>query len=79
MQPTAAMIALAVERLGTNEETARLTCHPAPGIEDACIFSDSTGRGARRLLVTRDLETLGAASGISPERHVAAFQSGLRS
>lgn len=79
MQPTAAMIALAAERLSITEEQARAACCDAPGLPTACFFTAGTGRGAGRLLVTRDLETLAASSAISPAQHVAAFQQGVRS
>lgn len=79
MNPTPEMIALAAERLHMTLDEARAACSDAPGMPDACLFTAGTGRGAGRLLVTRDLETLAAVSAISPAQQVAAFQDGMRS
>lgn len=79
MQPTTAMVKVAARRLNITEGQALASCVEAPGLPGAFFFSATTGRGGGRLLVTPDLETLAAASGISPARHVAAFQEGMRS
>ena len=79
MRPTDEMITLAAGRLSVDRATAGASWSDAPGLDDACIFTDGGGRGARQLLVTRELETLGATSGVSPARLVDMFRSGLRS
>ena len=79
MHPTNEMIALAANRLGIDRTTAGASWSDAPGLDDACIFTDGSGRGARQLLVTCGLETLSATSGVSPARLVDTFHSGMRS
>ncbi|HIW75916.1 MAG TPA: hypothetical protein H9877_04675 [Candidatus Gordonibacter avicola] len=77
MKPNKEMIALAVEKLSIDETEAVKGCRKVEGIEGAYFFT-AGGRGAGRLLVTENLESLWAASGISPSRQVEAFLRGRR-
>ena len=77
-KPSNAMVKLAANRLGMDEETTRSLAVPARGLDGAFFFSRGT-RGGGRLLVSADLKTLFAASGVTPEEQVAAFKCGRRS
>ncbi len=76
--PSEAQIEVAARRLGLSAEEAAAACAPVEAIEGAWFFF-RPGRGGARLLVTSDLQTLGATSAISPEQHVRDFLAGMRS
>lgn len=76
--PTPEMVQLAARRLRMTEEGARACARPIMGLEGTCLFSPP-GRGAGRLIVSRELETLWAASTVSPAMQIGAFRCGFRS
>lgn len=78
MNPSKEMIAFAAKKLNISEECAERSWVPAHVIENAYFFTIG-GRGAGRLLVNFDLESLWAASSVSPSKQIEAFSQGRRS
>lgn len=77
-RPNDEMVNLAAARLGVSKDAAQSGAKPVAAIEGAFFFTRGT-RGGGRLLVSENLETLFASSGIPPQEQVDAFMRGRRS
>lgn len=77
-KPNDSMIDLAATMLGISRDVALSAAKPVASIAGAFFFTRGT-RGGGRLLVSENLETLFAASSVSPQEQVDAFLRGRRS